>query len=100
MWAQSSVQVVQDTSLQFACLGYLEIIWLLFLCPQVIQDLALDELSCSALVPYTLPSNTTNLAASLTARILLALPGANGEPDYQSFDIQTLLPGQAGLQSR
>jgi hypothetical protein len=69
-------------------------------CQQVIKDLSLDEHSCSAVMPYTLPPNTSRLSATLTARMLLALPGANGEPDYQSFDIQALLPGQAGLQSR
>lgn len=72
----------------------------MWLCVQVIKDLSINAHSRSALVSYTLPPNTTGLSASLTARILLALPGANGEPDYQDFDIQALLPGQTGLQHR
>lgn len=67
---------------------------------QVIQDLDIDEASCTAQVSFNLPTNTTSLSASLTGRVLLALPGINGEPDYQDFDLQELLPGRSGLQHR
>lgn len=73
---------------------------LLLMLQQVMQDLLVDESTCTALVSYTLPQHTTKLSAGLTARLLLALPGTNGEPDYQDFDIQTLLPGHTCLQHR
>lgn len=73
---------------------------LLLMLHQVMQDLLVDESTCTALVSYTLPQHTTKLSATLTARLLLALPGTNGEPDYQDFDIQALLPGQTCLQHR
>jgi hypothetical protein len=66
----------------------------------VIQDLLIDEASCTAQVSFSLPANTTSLSASLTGRLLLALPGVSGEPDYQDFDLQELLPGGSGLQHR
>jgi hypothetical protein len=68
--------------------------------PQVIQDLEINEASCTAHVSFSLPANTTSLSASLTGRVLLALPGVNGEPDYQTFDLQELLPGGTSLQHR
>lgn len=60
----------------------------------------MDEATSTAQVSYTLPQHTTSLSAALTARVLLALPGTNGEPDYQQFDMRELLPGQASLQHR
>lgn len=65
---------------------------------QVFRELSLDEDTRTAGVSYCLPPNTVSLSAALTARVLLALPGVNGEPDHQQFDIQALLPGQTGLQ--
>lgn len=67
---------------------------------QAIQDLSLDEATCTVLVTYSLPQHSTRLSAELTARILLTLPGTNGEPAYQDFHLQSLLPGQHGLQHR
>eukprot|EP00879_Flechtneria_rotunda_P002126 GHRR01002308.1.p1 GENE.GHRR01002308.1~~GHRR01002308.1.p1 ORF type:complete len:2960 (+),score=1151.97 GHRR01002308.1:374-9253(+) len=63
---------------------------------RVFKDLIVDPHTCELVLHYTLPAQATRLAASLSAKLLLALPGVNGEPDWQQFYLNELMQGPSG----
>jgi hypothetical protein len=67
---------------------------------QVFKDLSIDPTTCQLQLSYSLPQGAIRLAAALTARLLLTLPGTNGEPAWQEFELNDILPGQQRQQAR
>jgi hypothetical protein len=53
----------------------------------------MSNVSCIALC-------NVNFSAALTAKLLLTLPGTNGEPAWQEFKLNSILSGQQGPQPR
>lgn len=64
------------------------------------KDLTVDPATGELQLHYNLPPGARRLSAILNAKILLALRGINGEPDYQEFELQQLLPGRTGHVAR
>lgn len=60
----------------------------------------MDPVTCQLQLQFPLPQGATSLSAVLTARLLLTLPGTNGEPDWLDFEVQALLPGPLEQQDR
>jgi hypothetical protein len=67
---------------------------------QVFKELHVDPTTCQLQLQYNLPQGATRLAAALTAKLLLTLPGTNGEPAWQEFELNSILSGQQGAQPR
>lgn len=60
----------------------------------------MDPATCQLQLQASLPQGATSLAAALSAKLLLTLPGTNGEPAWQEFELGSILPGQQGQQPR
>jgi hypothetical protein len=67
---------------------------------QVFKELSVDPTACQLQLQYNLPQGASRVAAALSAKLLLTLPGTNGEPAWQEFELNSILSGQQGQQPR